>query len=539
MYENEMITGQDNMNQPAESQLEEAQLTEQQSAEEQLTEQQLAEAQLVETQPVELQSVAKSTGAESAGAGTSTYFDYISSPRTVETEPVKSADNGNKVSSPQIEKAVRTKKERKKEDSPKKKSGIFRKFVLSISLGLCFGLFAGLGFYAFQLGTGQLADQEEQNQQEQQDRQNQNQHVLATSGDNVVLSSDLHQAIEAELSKYGFLNQINVPADASNVVKQVMPAMVSIINNSTETQSFWGKTYTKPVTYSGSGIIVAEKDEELLIVTNNHVVEGTNSLEITFIDGSTAKAVIKGLDVDMDLAVISVRLSNLSEDTKKAITVATLGNSDDLELGEPVVAIGNALGYGQSVSGGMVSALAREITFDDGSTGLFIQTDAAINPGNSGGALLNMKGEVIGINSSKIADTKVEGMSYAIPITSASPIIAELMDRQTREQKVTESERGYLGIKLQVLDASTAQMYGMPQGAYVRSVDEDSAAAKAGLLHGDIIVSFDGQRISSTDELTDAMEYYRAGETVKMTIRRIIDGEYKSVELEITLGRRP
>ena len=520
MYENEMITGQDNMNQPAEPQS--------------------MELQSAEPQPMESQSVAVSSGAESAGAGASTYFDYISSPRTVEREPVKSAANGNKVSSPQIEKAVRTKKGRADEDSPEKKSGIFRKFVLSISLGLCFGLFAGLGFYAFQLGIGQLADQEEQNQQEQQDRQEQDQQVKAVFGDNVVLPPDLSQAIQAELSKYGLVNQVTYAlADASNVVKQVMPAMVSIVNNSTETQSFWGQTYTRPVAYSGSGIIVAEKDEELLIVTNNHVVEGTSSLEITFIDGSTAEAVIKGLDVDMDLAVISVRLSNLSEDTKKAITVAILGNSDDLELGEPVIAIGNALGYGQSVSGGMVSALAREITFDDGSTGLFIQTDAAINPGNSGGALLNMKGEVIGINSSKIADTKVEGMSYAIPITSASPIIAELMDRQVREQKVTESERGYLGIRLQFLDASTAQMYGMPQGAYVRSVDENSAAAKSGLLHGDIIVSFDGQRISSTDELTDAMEYYRAGETVKMTIKRIIDGEYKSVELEITLGRRP
>lgn len=526
MYENEIITGQDNMNQPAESRRVESQPAELQPA----------ESQIAESRPVESQLAVESNGMESAGTGTGTsaYFDYISSPRPMEPEPVKSANNDNRVSPPQIEKAVGRKKERTNEDSSKKKGGIFRRFVLSVSLGLCFGLFAGLGFYAVQLGTGQLDAQEEQEQ---------SQYLKTTSGDIVVSSSDLRQAIKDVLSDYGYINHINASVndfgDASNVVKQVMPAMVSIINNSTETQSFWGQTYTKPVAYSGSGIIVAQKDEELLIVTNNHVVEGANSLEITFIDGSTAEAVIKGLDVDMDLAVIAVRLSKLSNGTKEAITIATLGNSDDLELGEQVIAIGNALGYGQSVSGGMVSALARELTFDDGSTGLFIQTDAAINPGNSGGALLNMKGEVIGINSSKIGGTYVEGMGYAIPITSASPIIAELMDRQTRDQKVADSERGYLGVSLQLLSASTAQMYGMPQGAYVLRVDEDSAAANAGLMMGDIIVRFDGQQISSTDELTGAMEYYRAGETVKMTVKRIIDGEYKSIELEVTLGRRP
>lgn len=536
MYENEIITGQDNKNQPAEPQPAEIQPTGSQLTKAHSVGSQPAESLQAELQSVQSQPMAESTGAESTGTGTgaSAYFDYISSPRTIEPEPNQSAANGSRVSSSQIEKAAGRKKGSADEDSPKKQGGIFRKFVLSVSLGICFGLFAGLGFYAVQLGTGQFDGKEEYVQ---------NQHLEATSNDIVVSSSELRQAIQEVLSDFGYINQIYVSSDelsgASNVVKQVMPAMVSIINNYTSKQSFWGQTYTQKERASGSGIIVAERDEELLIVTNNHVVEGTDSLEVTFIDGSTAEAVIKGLDVDMDLAVIAVRLSKLSEDTKEAITIATLGNSDDLELGEQVIAIGNALGYGQSVSGGMVSALARELTFDDGSTGLFIQTDAAINPGNSGGALLNMKGEVIGINSSKIGGTYVEGMGYAIPITSASPIIAELMDRQTREQKVADSERGYLGISLQLLEASTAQMFGMPQGAYVLSVEEDSAAARAGLLKGDIIVSFDGQRISSTDELTGAMEYYRAGETVKMTIKRIIDGEYQSVELQVTLGQRP
>lgn len=428
---------------------------------------------------------------------------YGESSKTTEVKSQLTADDGN--------------------EKPKKKSHTFRKFVLSVSLGLCFGLFAGLGFYAVQLGTGQLATQEEILEEVR------DQIEEATSN-----SISVVQPVPAQNTASANVSLIN----ASEVVKEVMPAMVSIVNNYPDTMNFWGQTYT-PSPSSGSGIIVAEKDDELLIVTNNHVVEGTDTLVVTFIDGSEAEAAIKGLDADRDLAVIAVQLSGLSKDTKDAITIAALGDSDALELGEPVIAIGNALGYGQSVSGGMVSALGREITMDDGSTGVFIQTDAAINPGNSGGALLNLNGEVVGINSSKIGGTYVEGMGYAIPITTASPIIAELMERQTRTVKVDESERGFLGISPQNINDQISQMYGMPQGVFVYSVESGSAAAEAGMIRGDIIVSLDGQKISSADELLKVMEYYRAGETVSLTIKRAINGEYETIEMEITLGKRP
>lgn len=411
-------------------------------------------------------------------------------------------------------------------EKTKKKSHTLRKFVLSVSMGLCFGLFAGLGFYAVQLGTGQLVQQEEIREEDP------DQIEEASSGSITVV--DPFSAQEPTSVDVSVTTMIN----ASEVVKAVMPAMVSIVNNYPDTINFWGQIYT-PSPSSGSGIIVAEKEDELLIVTNNHVVEGTETLVVTFIDGSEAEAAIKGLDGDRDLAVIAVQLSSLAKDTKDAITIAALGDSDALELGEPVIAIGNALGYGQSVSGGMVSALGREITMDDGSTGVFIQTDAAINPGNSGGALLNLKGEVVGINSSKIGGTYVEGMGYAIPITTASPIIAELMERQTRTVKVDENERGFLGISPQNINDQISQMYGMPQGVFVYSVESGSAAAEAGMLRGDIIVNLDGQKISSADELLKVMEYYRAGETITLTVKRAINGEYESIEMEITLGKRP
>ena len=340
-------------------------------------------------------------------------------------------------------------------------------------------------------------------------------------------------------------NVTYVESDVSDVVEKVMPAMVSIVNNFTETANVFGQQYTQEEAASGSGIIVGKTDDELLIVSNNHVVESADTLTVTFIDGSEAQAQVKGLDSDMDLAVIAVSLNDLSDDTKNAITVATLGSSDDLKLGEPVIAIGNALGYGQSVTNGIVSALNREITLENGSTGLengstgtFIQTNAAINPGNSGGALLNMNGEVIGINSNKIGGTAVEGMGYAIPITSASPIIADLMERQTRT-KVAEDEVGYIGISLQEVTSQISQMYNMPEGIYVVSVEEGSAAANAGIMKGDIITKFDGSSISSYSDLQKMLQYYAAGDSVTITVQRPQNGEYVSVELNLTLGSRP
>ena len=275
-----------------------------------------------------------------------------------------------------------------------------------------------------------------------------------------------------------------------------------------------------------------------MIVSNNHVVEGADSLEVTFIDGTTAKASIKGLDSDMDLGVIAVPLESLSEETKASITVAALGDSNSLKLGTPVIAIGNALGFGQSVTTGIVSALDREITYDDGTTGKFIQTDAAINQGNSGGALLNINGEVIGINSSKIGGSMVEGMGYAIPISSASPIVAELMERETRV-KVSEEEMGYMGITMQDVSEQVIQMYGMPKGVFVYAVEEGSPAAQAGIKRGDIIVKFDRSKVFSYTDIQENMQYYKAGETINITVKRASGGEYESIDITLTLGNRP
>lgn len=404
----------------------------------------------------------------------------------------------------------------------KKHGGYFLKAMVSVSLGLFFGLFAGIGFYAVQQGTG----------------------MLKTGTDTAVVSEVAAEAATESSQSTPQLatNVTYVESDVSDVVEKVMPAMVSIVNNFTETANVFGQQYTQEEAASGSGIIVGKTDDELLIVSNNHVVESADTLTVTFIDGSEAQAQVKGLDSDMDLAVIAVSLNDLSDDTKNAITVATLGSSDDLKLGEPVIAIGNALGYGQSVTNGIVSALNREITLENGSTGTFIQTNAAINPGNSGGALLNMNGEVIGINSNKIAGTTVEGMvegmGYAIPITSASPIIADLMERQTRT-KVAEDEVGYIGISLQEVTSQISQMYNMPEGIYVVSVEEGSAAANAGIMKGDIITKFDGSSISSYSDLQKTLQYYAAGDSATITVQRPQNGEYVSVELNLTLGSRP
>lgn len=327
--------------------------------------------------------------------------------------------------------------------------------------------------------------------------------------------------------------------DVSSVVENVMPAMVSVINKYTQTiNSFFGQSYTQEGASSGSGIIIGENETELLLATNYHVVSGSDSIEIIFIDGTTAQAYIKGTNPDMDLAVVSVMLKDLTAETKSAIAVASLGDSEVLKMGQPVIAIGNALGYGQSVTTGVVSAVNREIEMEDGATGSFIQTDAAINPGNSGGALLNMQGQVIGINSSKIGGSTIEGMGFAIPIHAAEPIISDL-SLQTTKIKVDEKDRGYLGVSIAEMSASYAQMYGMPQGVLIAEVVKDSGADLAGIKRYDIIVGFDGFKISSYSDLQEAMQYYAVGTTVPVEIMRLQNGEYQSVTVEVTLGEKP
>ena len=330
-----------------------------------------------------------------------------------------------------------------------------------------------------------------------------------------------------------------VSYDVTTVVENVMPAMVSIINNYTETySSFFGQTYTQQGASSGSGIIIGQNEKEIMIATNYHVISGNDSLEITFIDGSKAPAYIKGTNPQMDLAVISVALDSLSVETRGSIAVASMGNSDNLKLGESVIAIGNALGYGQSVTTGVVSAINREVQAEDGTTGKFIQTDAAINPGNSGGALLNVRGEVIGINSSKIGGTYVEGIGYAIPISAAEPIISDLSLLETK-MKVNPEERGYLGISIDEISADMSRRYNIPQGVFVAEVQKGGGADMGGMRVNDIIVGFDSFHIESYADLQEAMEYYKVGATVNVEVMRIQNGAYESVILQITLGGKP
>ena len=358
----------------------------------------------------------------------------------------------------------------------------------------------------------------------------------------------------------------------SDVAKAAMPTVVAITSVSIQEipnyfRAFgfgYGDTQQYSSEGSGSGIIVGENDDELLIATNNHVVDGATTLSVCFAgsdvvnaeaetvnmssesdsDGDVnvedaVSAKIKGTDETNDLAVVAVQKSDIPEDTLSQIKIAQLGDSDSVEVGEQVVAIGNALGYGQSVTSGWISALNRSISTSDGTTsGGLIQTDAAINPGNSGGALLNMQGEVVGINSAKYADSAVEGMGYAIPISKAQPILENLMNRQTRDKVEDDSKAAYLGVTSADLSMEAIQMYDMPEGAFVIRVDKDSAADEAGIQKGDIIVSFDGQTVSGREDLENKLAYYEAGESVDVVVSRADNGEYVQKTISVTLGNR-
>ena len=328
-----------------------------------------------------------------------------------------------------------------------------------------------------------------------------------------------------------------VVTDVTQVVESVMPACVSITNNFTQTvQDFWGQIYSQDETASGSGIIIGENEQELLIVTNNHVVDSTEQLYVQFIDGETVEAQVKGTDASADLAVIAVKLDTIADSTKQEICIAKMGDSDSLKIGEPAIAIGNALGYGQSVTTGVISALNRKIESSNSEEGTsLIQTDAAINPGNSGGALLNMRGEVIGINSNKIGGSSIEGMGYAIPISTARPIIEDLMERQTRT-KYSEEERGYLGISCINVTSDLSENFSMPQGIFVAQVYPGTGAEAAGLVRGNIVVAFDGVTVQSQEELTKQMQYYKAGESVEITIMVNSANGYQQKNVTVTLS---
>ena len=422
--------------------------------------------------------------------------------------------------------------EQKKEKKAKRTGGYFKKALVAVSLGLFFGLFAGLGLYIVESASGML-DRDKTVIQEEQ-----------ASPGTEAKADQASTAKKTEPTIKKSETTTAVVTDVTDVVKNVMPSIVAVNNHYTETMSFYGQSMSSEADASGSGIIVGENDTELLIVTNHHVVADTDKLTVQFNEGSEAEAFIKGQDSKMDLAVIAVPLTELSSSTLDSIQVATLGDSDELTVGEPAIAIGNSLGYGQSVTTGVISALDRSISLSSGYgyggddvEGTFIQTDAAINPGNSGGALLNIKGEVIGINSNKIGGSAVEGMGYAIPISSASPIIAELMLRETKS-KVAEEERGYLGISGISVTSEVSRSYGMPEGVYVAQVYDNTAASAAGLRQGDIITEFGGDRISSMEELQKELEFYAKGDTVEMKVMTMTGTGYEEATLHITLGNK-
>lgn len=346
--------------------------------------------------------------------------------------------------------------------------------------------------------------------------------------------------------------------DVSDITTSAMPSIVAITNKSVqEVQDYFsqfgfggqGQTQTQETESQGSGIIIGKNDSELLMVTNNHVVEGADTLSVCFIDNQVYEAAIKGTDPENDLAVIAVPLDSISDDTMSQIAVASIGDSDSLKVGEQVVAIGNALGYGQSVTTGIVSAVNRTLSSDssdtqdsesssgDSSSATYIQTDAAINPGNSGGALLNMNGEVIGINSAKLASTEVEGMGYAIPISRVSDIIDNLMNQTTRT-KVDSDKQGTIGIKGINVTSDVQDKYGLPEGIYVSEVTSGSAADKAGITSGSVITKFDGKSVTDIESLQDLLQYYEAGETIELTLQ-VPDGDsYKEKTVSITLGSK-
>ena len=392
--------------------------------------------------------------------------------------------------------------------APKPKKGYMKKVALVVGAAVLFGAVGGVTMQGTSYLTGKLLGK----------------NTKSTVGTTKTVSN-------AKLTT----STSTVTSDVSDIVENTLPSIVSITHMSVqEVQNFFGGISQQESESAGSGIIISQNDSELLVVTNNHVVEGSDTLTVTFNDGNSVEAQIKGTDSARDLAVVAVPLDKISDDTMNAIKVATLGDSDSLKVGEPAIAIGNALGYGQSVTTGIVSATGRTI---DGFDGEYIQTDAAINPGNSGGALLNANGEVIGINSAKINSSAVEGMGFAIPISDASDVIQNLMNKETRS-KVSDEERGYLGIKGYDVSEEGAQMYNMPTGVYVKEVMSGGGAEKAGLTKGSIITGFEGSSISGMSSLQEQLQYYKAGEEVTLTVQ-IPDknGEYTEKDIKVTLGK--
>ena len=432
--------------------------------------------------------------------------------------------------------------------------GFGKKAATAVALAVIFGLVAGAVFQGVNIAADKYRDNNSSSTQIGKTE-------TVTGTEESTDGSSTESSVKSIVAESGTV---------AGVAQATMSSIVAITSVSVqEIPSFFGYgTRQYQSAGSGSGIIVGENDSELLIATNNHVVSGATTLTVCFAGGdvvgaeeetqamasgdsitdssdssvdvnNAVSAKIKGTDEENDLAVIAVEKSDIPEETMNEIKIAQMGSSDDLVVGEQVVAVGNALGYGQSVTSGWVSALNRTISTEDGDTSGLIQTDAAINPGNSGGALLNMKGEVIGINAAKYADSQVEGMGYAIPISKAEPILEELMNRETRDKIEDTSKVGYMGIKAADLTTEAIQMYNMPAGAFLTEVTPGGAADKAGIKKGDIVVKLDGQKVSGKNDLVDKLQYYESGETVEVVIARANNGEYKEETVEVTLGSKP
>ena len=389
----------------------------------------------------------------------------------------------------------------------KKKKRFFAKVVAVVLCAVLFGASAGAGFYF----VDKYFDKDEEKTE-------------IEYRPTVPVTSTIVSA-----------NTVETVSDIADIVENAMPSVVSITCKSTQNITVWPGYYDqRESASSGSGIIIGENDNELLIVTNNHVVEDTDEVQITFVDGESYKAEVKGTEASVDIAVCSVKKSDIKEETLKEIKIATIGDSTKLRTGELAIAIGNALGYGQSVTKGCISALSREVKIEN-TTYTAIQTDAAINPGNSGGALLNGKGEVIGINSAKLADEDVEGMGYAIPISKVLPIIQELMNKE----HIPDEEKGYMGVECYTVSKEISELYKCPAGVMLTNVVEGAPADKAGLLNGDIVTKVDGIEMTSNEQLIEKVGDHRAGEKIVCTIQRYVEDKYEEMTIEVELGTRP
>lgn len=436
------------------------------------------------------------------------------------------------------------KEKKTKAKKEKKPHGFFFRAVRGVACAVVIGAVAGGScygaIYAGYVNFPAKSNNELTDEQLSRIAKEINKNYLASLSDGTSASGSTLASVSSDAVQTG-MNVI----DVSGIVKNVISSVVAISGTQTVTNSsynfgFWGgfnnQSYEAGV--SGSGIIIGANDTELLIVTNAHVVEDVNNLKVTFGDNTEVDAVVKGMKTDSDLAVVAVKLDDISADTMSAISIAKLGSSSDVEVGEAAIAIGNAAGYGISVTTGIVSAVGKSLTVDNVVYDNLIQTDAAINPGNSGGALFNANGEVIGINSVKMSDTKVEGMGYAIAIESVKDIIDDLSTQTTRVA-LDNDERGYIGVSGSSVTSEISQTYGWPVGVLIRSVTEDSAAERAGLQVNDVITSFDGKDVDSWETLVNLMKYYQVGEQVEVVYSRLENGSFTEYTTTLTLTEKP